>query len=99
MRQNTAECYRYWVKHRTVGPIIINEFCVIGKNFRVHVGVNIGAGADNAPGKCPRLGNNIYVGPGAKIFGNIDIADNCKVGANAVVNKSCDKCAISLVGV
>ena len=39
-------------------------------------------------GGVPILGNNIYIGPGAKIFGKIQIVDGCKIGANAVVNKS-----------
>lgn len=29
----------------------------------------------------------IYIGPGAKIYGNITIGDNVTIGANAVVNK------------
>ena len=36
----------------------------------------------------PVLGNNIYIGAGAKIIGNIYIADDCVIGANAVVTKS-----------
>lgn len=39
-------------------------------------------------GGVPVLGDNVYIGPGAKIFGKVQIADGCKVGANAVVNKS-----------
>jgi serine O-acetyltransferase len=34
----------------------------------------------------PRLGNNVYVGPGSKLFGNITIGNNVAIGANAVVN-------------
>ena len=34
------------------------------------------------------IGDNVYIGPGAKIFGAITIGDNVKIGANAVVNKS-----------
>lgn len=78
-----------------VGPIVIHERCRIGKNLRIHVGVNIGANG----GEPPKLGDNIYIGPGAKVFGDITIAEGCKIGANAVVNKSCldEKC--TLVGV
>lgn len=36
----------------------------------------------------PVIGDNCYIGTGAKIFGNITIGDNVKIGANAVVNKS-----------
>lgn len=66
------------------GNIIINPQTHIGENCRIHVGVNIGAHHD----KAPRIGNNVYIGSGAIIFGDIDIADNCFIGANATVNKS-----------
>jgi len=32
------------------------------------------------------LGNNVYIGPGAKLFGSITVGNNVAVGANAVVN-------------
>ena len=66
------------------GNIIVNPHTVIGENCRIHVGVNIGAHHD----KAPRIGNNVYIGPGAIIFGDVQIADNVSVGANATVNKS-----------
>lgn len=78
-----------------VGPVIIHGKCVVGENLRIHVGANIGANG----GLPPKLGNNVYVAPGAKIFGDIYIADGCKIGANAVVNKSCDVENSVLVGV
>ncbi len=52
----------------------------------IHNNVNIGAsGGGNA---APRIGNNVYIGPGAVLYGDIEIADDCYVGANAVVNRS-----------
>lgn len=78
-----------------LGPIIINNNTVIGDNCRIHVGVNIGANG----GASPIIGNNVYIGPGAKIFGEIQIADGVKIGANAVVNKSCANNNATLVGV
>lgn len=66
------------------GNIIINPQTHIGKNCRIHVGVNIGAHHD----KAPYIGDNVYIGPGAIIFGGITIADNCSIGANATVTKS-----------
>lgn len=65
------------------GPIVINGKCKIGANCRIHVGVNIGAngGSDAAP----QIGDNVYLGPGAKIIGNVKIGDNSVIGANAVV--------------
>ena len=35
----------------------------------------------------PVIGDNCFIGPGAKIFGKINIGDNVAIGANAVVNK------------
>jgi serine O-acetyltransferase len=69
------------------GTIIINTGAKIGANCRIHCDVNIGteAGYSN---KAPQIGNNVYIGPGAKLFGDITIADNAVIGANAVVNKS-----------
>lgn len=66
------------------GNIIINPNARIGANCRIHVGVNIGA----HKGKAPIIGDNVYIGPGAIIFGDIHIANNVTIGANATVNKS-----------
>ena len=45
------------------------------------------------------IGDNVYLGPGAKVFGDIVLGDNIQVGANAVVTKSCLKDGAVLVGV
>ena len=68
------------------GSIVVNTTKKIGRNCMIHVGVNIGTNGGSAIS--PIIGNNVYIGPGAKIFGEITIADNCYIGANAVVNKS-----------
>lgn len=69
------------------GTIVINSNASIGKNCRIHVCVNIGADISDGT-KAPILGDNCYIGPGAKLFGGIKLGDNVGVGANAVVNKS-----------
>jgi len=79
-----------------VGTIVVSGDAKIGKNCRIHVCTNIG----NAPAKgkdgAPIIGDNVYIGPGAKIFGGITIGNNCVIGANAVVNKSFgDNCTIA----
>jgi serine O-acetyltransferase len=45
--------------------------------------VNIGEANDGAP----MIGDNVYIGPGAKIFGAITIGDGVAIGANAVVHR------------
>lgn len=66
------------------GNIVVNKEARIGRNCRIHNGVNIG----KFKGGVPEIGDNVYIGPGAKIFGPIRIGNNVKIGANAVVNKS-----------
>lgn len=74
-----------------VGTIIINEYVKAGSNCRIHAGVNIGnlapLGEGHVPDNVPTIGNNVYIGPGAKLYGKITIGDNVAIGANAVVNK------------
>ena len=76
------------------GTLVINSQTKIGENCRIHVGVNIGAHKE----KAPRIGNNVYIGPGAIIFGDIEIADNITIGANATVNKSFTTPNVTIAG-
>ncbi|HZK54685.1 MAG TPA: serine acetyltransferase [Desulfosporosinus sp.] len=65
------------------GSIVVHPDVRVGKNCRIHSAVNIGV----FNGECPIIGNNVYIAPGAKLFGGITIGDNVTIGANAVVNK------------
>lgn len=69
------------------GTIVVNSGAIVGKNCRLHVCVNIGTEAGHS-NKAPKIGDNVYIGPGAKIYGDIKIGNNIAIGANAVVNKS-----------
>lgn len=80
------------------GTIVINQATRVGSNCRLHIGVNIGSEAGYAE-RAPVIGNNCYIGPGAKIYGNIEIAGNVAIGANAVVNKSITESNISVGGI
>lgn len=69
------------------GGIIINVETMIGKNCSISHGVTLGQ-ADRGKNKgCPQLGENVYVGPGARIFGAVKIGNNVAIGANCVVTK------------
>ena len=63
---------------------MISPEASIGANARINVCVNIGLKNNLAP----NIGDNVYIGPGAKLFGGITIGDNVIIGANSVVNKS-----------
>lgn len=78
------------------GTIVVSEQASIGRNCRIHAGVNIGASAGK--NGAPVIGNNVYIGPGAILFGNIIIADNISIGANATVNKSFTKPNVVIAG-
>jgi serine O-acetyltransferase len=73
------------IAHR--GTIVVNGGAKIGANCRIHVDVNIGTEAGKSD-SAPVIGDNCYIGPGAKIFGPIEIGSGSVIGANAVVNKS-----------
>ena len=80
------------------GTIVVNSGARIGSNCRIHTGVNIGAQLGSG-GAVPRIGNNFYIAPGAKLFGAIEIGDNTAIGANAVVNKSFPGGHVTLGGI
>ena len=67
--------------------IFINEECVIGKNCNVSQGVTIGNMNRGARAGCPVIGDNVYIGPGAKIIGAVRIGDCAAIGANCVVTR------------
>ena len=79
------------------GSIVINANARLGKNCMIHSCVNIGANGGSS--KAPQIGDNVFIGPGAKIFGDISIADNVSIGANAVVNKSINERNAIVVGI
>jgi len=59
----------------------------IGKNCSIGQGVTIGSKGAGKSNGWPTLGDNVYIGAGAKIIGNIVIGNNVSIGANAVVTK------------
>jgi serine O-acetyltransferase len=61
--------------------VVINSSTIAGRNVWLESGVVIG---DNR-GRCPVLGDDIFVGSGAKIIGGVKLGNGARVGANAVV--------------
>lgn len=68
------------------GSIVVNGACRIGKNLCICNNVNIGA--NNGGLEAPIIGDNVFIGPGAVLFGEIQIADGVYIGANSVVSKN-----------
>lgn len=69
-----------------LGSIRINGNTKIGKYCRIHEGVTIGASDGNAI--AATIGDCVFIGSGARIIGEISIADNSSIAAGAVVVKS-----------
>jgi serine O-acetyltransferase len=73
----------FYIAHH--GTIVVNPQVVIGKNCNISQGVTIGKANTGPKAGVPVLGDFVYIGPGAKIFGNIRIGNNVAIGANSVV--------------
>jgi len=65
--------------------VVIGETSVIGDNVTVFQGVTFGGTGKERGKRHPTVGNNVVVGTGAKILGNVTVGDNVQIGANAVV--------------
>lgn len=80
-----------------LGTIVVNSNARVGCNCRIQEGVNIGS--TNGSSKAPQIGDNCFLGSGAKVIGDITIANNVAIGAGAVVVKDCLESNVSLGGV
>ena len=69
--------------------IFVSEGAKIGKNCVIFHQVTIGSNTlPGSPGRgCPTIGDNVYIGCGAKIIGNVRIGNNVRIGANCVVTR------------
>ena len=68
--------------------VVIGETSEIGDNVTLYQGVTLGGTSHQRTKRHPTLGNNVVVGVGAQVIGNITIGDNTKVGAGSVVVNS-----------
>lgn len=68
--------------------VVIGGTAIVGNRVTMLHGVTLGAKDGNATGKRhPTVGNDVYIGAGAKIIGPLMINDGTVIGANAVVTK------------
>ena len=76
---------RFFVDHGM--GVVIGETAVIGDDVLLYQGSTLGGTGIVKGKRHPTIGNNVVVGAGAKVLGNITIGDNSYIGANAVVIK------------
>jgi serine O-acetyltransferase len=65
--------------------LVIGETSEIGDGVTLHQGVTLGGTGKERGKRHPTLGNDVYVGVGAKILGAVRIGDGARIGAGAVV--------------
>ena len=74
---------RFFIDHGE--GVVIGETTIIGDDVLIYQQVTLG-GTGNAHGKRhPTVANNVIIGAGAKVLGNITIGDNVRIGAGSVV--------------
>lgn len=79
------------------GDIVVNGNARIGKNCQLHGNNCIGNSGKSFD--APHIGNNVDIGVGAKIIGNVTLADNITVAAGAVVVNSFNEENITIGGI
>jgi serine O-acetyltransferase len=78
--------------------IVIAEQATLGNNCNISQFVTIGVKNRGAYKGYPIIGNDVYIGPGAKIIGSVRVGDDVAIGANCVVTKDVPSHAV-VVGV
>jgi len=65
--------------------VVIGETSFIGENVTIFQGATLGGTGKERGKRHPTIGNNVVIGAGSKVLGNITVGDNVQIGANAVV--------------
>jgi serine O-acetyltransferase len=77
---------RFFIDHGS--GVVIGETAEIGDDVLIYQGVTLGGTGKDCGKRHPTLGNDVVVGTGAKVLGNILIGDHVKIGAGSVVIRS-----------
>jgi len=76
---------RFFIDHGM--GVVIGETAIVGDDVLLYQGVTLGGTGLAHEKRHPTIGNNVVIGGGAKVLGNITVGDNSYIGANAVVIK------------
>ena len=74
---------RFFIDHGE--GVVIGETAVIGDDVLVYQQVTLGGTGKEHGKRHPTVGNNVVIGAGAKVLGNIEIGNNVRIGAGSVV--------------
>ncbi|MBD2498700.1 serine O-acetyltransferase [Nostoc sp. FACHB-280] len=65
--------------------VVIGETAIVGDYTLIYQGVTLGGTGKESGKRHPTVGNNVVIGSGAKVLGNIQLGDRVRVGAGSVV--------------
>ena len=65
--------------------VVIGETAELGDRITIYHGTTLGGTGKEKGKRHPTVGNNVVIGAGSKVLGNIKIGSNSKIGANSVV--------------
>jgi serine O-acetyltransferase len=77
---------RFFIDHGM--GAVIGETAVVGDDVTLYQGVTLGGTGKEQGKRHPTIGNNVVIGGGAKVLGNITVGNNCRVGAGSVVTRN-----------
>ena len=77
---------RFFIDHGM--GVVIGSTAIVGDDVMIYHDVTLGARTNEAGKRHPTVGNNVVIGSGAKVLGDISIGDGVKINANVVVTKS-----------
>lgn len=84
--------------HISHGKVVISSIARIGRGCKILSDVTIGGQGRYDVHGAPTIGDRVFIGSGAKIIGCISVANDCVIGANAVVTKSITEPGITVAG-
>jgi serine O-acetyltransferase len=76
---------RFFIDHGT--GVVIGETAEIGDDVTAYQNVTLGGTSVEKKKRHPTIGNNVVIGAGAKVLGNITVGDHARIGAGSVVVK------------
>ncbi|MGO9516334.1 MAG: serine O-acetyltransferase [Candidatus Korobacteraceae bacterium] len=74
---------RFFIDHGM--GVVIGETAIVGDDVTLYQGVTLGGTGKESGKRHPTIGNNVVIGAGAKVLGNIVVGENCRIGSGSVV--------------
>ncbi len=68
--------------------VVIGETSIVGKNCSFLHGVTLGSTGKDKGDRHPKIGNDVLIGCGTTVLGNINVGNCCKIGSGSIVLKS-----------